>query len=135
MSSTTNSMPDVLSCILSQDAETKLWLGHCLDFDLVTSAKTQDGAWQNLKSVITTHVEHCFTHHKDGLKFRASKDEWNLFGTLKNKQPMLRQEKITLRLVAPPAEQMPAFWIAGVESSLPGEACESAANTAVSAVH
>jgi len=128
-------IPDVLSCLLSQDSETKLWIGHCLDFHLITSGKDPDTAWTHLRSVITTHVEHCFTHHRHGLSFRAPDSEWKLFETLKNRQPLVRTEKITLRLVAPQTEQVPAFWIQGVESSFLGAECETAASTAIQAVN
>jgi hypothetical protein len=113
-------IPGVLSCLLTQDEETKLWLGHCLDFNLVTSGKSPDGAWTNLRAVIKTHVEHCFTNHRDGLGFRAGSQDWRLFDELKKKQPMMRTEKITLRLVAPETEQIPAFWMQAAESTLLG---------------
>jgi hypothetical protein len=128
-------IPDVLSCLLSQDPETKNWIGHCLDFHLVTSGKNPDSAWSNLRSVITTHVEHCFTHHRDGLQFRAAQSEWDLFEALKKQQPIRRTEKITLRLVAPQTEDGPAFWIQGVESAFLGEGREQAAGATVQAIN
>jgi hypothetical protein len=106
-----------------------------LNFDLVTSGKNPDSAWENLRNVIKTHVEHCFTHHREGLGFRAPEQDWVLFEALKVQQPMMRTEKITLRLVAPPAAQGPAFWIQGVESNFLGEGREQTAATAVSPIH
>jgi|SRR5580658_7682214 hypothetical protein len=128
-------IPDVLSCLLSQDGETKFWIGHCLNFDLVTSGKDPDSAWENLRAVIKTHVEHCFTHHPEGLSFKAPEGDWTLFDALKTKQPLMRTEKITLRLVAPQTEQIPAFWIQGVESSFLGEKREQTAASAIPAIH
>ena len=128
-------IPDVLSCLLTQDGETKFWIGHCLNFDLVTSGKDPDSAWENLRAVIKTHIEHCFTHHWDGLKSEAPRADWLLFDALKNKQPLMRTEKITLRLIAPQTEQVPPFWIQGVESDFLGEGREQAAGTAIPAVH
>jgi predicted RNase H-like HicB family nuclease len=128
-------IPKVLSCLLSQDADTKFWLGQCLDFALVTSGKTPDNAWENLRAVITTHVEHCFTHHPDGLKKRAVDEDWQLFEALKKEQLIRRTEKITLRLAPPQAEQIPPFWIEGVESAFLGDVREQASPAAVSAVN
>src|SRR5580692_3890336 len=96
-------IPNPLSCLLFEDAETKRWVAHCLEFDLVTSGKDEDAAWANLKSVVKTHVEHCFTNWQKGLKQQASADEFALFALLKERQKEYRSEKISFNLVPPQA--------------------------------
>jgi len=107
---------EVLSCVLWRDADTSRWLGHCLDFDVATSGRTEDEAWANLRDIVRAHIEHCFTHHRDGLRLTASDQEWKTFRFLKGRQPMLRSEKITLRLVPPQKDPARQFWIQSVES-------------------
>jgi hypothetical protein len=128
-------IPEVISCLISQDGSSKRWIGHCLDFNLVTSGKDPDKAWAHLCGVIKVHVEHCFTHHHDGLKFRAADEHWQLFENLKKKQKMMRTEKITLRLVErKDGSGEPPFWVQGVEAGL-GGTCVSNTAAAVPAVH
>src|SRR5260370_39597501 len=93
------SIPEVLSCVLFRDTDTQQWVGHCLDFDLVTSGKNEDSAWGNLIKVVRAHIEHCFTFHPDGLKLEASPEEWAVFRAFRKRQKNVRSEKITLRLV------------------------------------
>ena len=108
----------VLSCLLSIDEQTGRWLAHCLDFDLMTSAKTQDAAWENLRKVVRVHVEHCFTFHQDGLKLEAEPHEWEDFrrieDQLKADNMPIRTEKITLKLTPP--KPCGEIWIRGVET-------------------
>lgn len=106
-------IPDLLSCVLSRDEETGRWLGHCLDFDLVTSGKTEDEAWKNLRGVVKMHIEHCFTHHRAGLTLRADEEEWDLFRASSRTQPA-RRDKIVLNLIPPP-EHEHTFWIQAIE--------------------
>lgn len=129
-------IPDVLSCLITHDAATNRWLGHCLDFDLITSGKTPDAAWEHILGVVKVHVENCFTHHRAGLRFRARQQHWDLFEALNKKTDLFRQEKITLRLVQPEEEQQPPVWMKGIETEF-GGACgrPDSAATAVSAVH
>ena len=109
--------PQVFSCLLSKDEQTGRWLAHCLDFDLMTSAKSQDIAWENLRKVVRAHIEHCFTFHQDGLKMRAEDHEWANFREievrLKEQQIPIRTEKITLKLT--PTKSGRELWIRGVE--------------------
>jgi len=113
-------IPDVLSCLITHDAATNRWLGHCLDFDLITSGKTADAAWEHICGVVKVHVENCFTHHQDGLRFRAGKQHWDLFSALKKKSNLFRQEKITLRLVRPEEAPTPPVWMQGIETQFGG---------------
>ncbi|HVB55851.1 MAG TPA: hypothetical protein VNE63_05380 [Candidatus Acidoferrales bacterium] len=109
-------IPSVLSCLLTEDKETRRWNGHCLDFDIATSGKDPDRAWRNLRAVVRLHVEHCFTHWQKGLTFRASRDEISLFVALKRAQQPVRSEKITFELAPPPTqEHLSSLWIEGIE--------------------
>lgn len=113
----TELIPSVLSCLLAKDAETGRWLGHCLDFDIVTSGLDQDKAWQNLKEVVRLHVEQCFTNWPLGLSRGASQETWKILNDLVDPSKPFRQEKIHLNLVAPTQEDqwMKAFALEGVE--------------------
>ncbi len=108
-------IPEMLRCLLTKDAETQRWLAHCLDLAIVTSAKDEDVAWDNLKSVVRLHVEHCFTHWQEGLTFRASENEIAVFEALKKKQKFCRTDKITFNLIPPQATECPPLWMEGVE--------------------
>jgi hypothetical protein len=111
-------LPDVFRCLLGRDSETKLWVAHCLDFDLATSGKTEDEAWKRLLRVVKMHVEHCFTHHPDGLKHKAEQDQWDLFERLKQeKRELIRSEKISLTLIPQPEDVADFFWIQGVDAA------------------
>jgi hypothetical protein len=91
-------------------------MGHCLDFDIVTSGKDEDRAWRNLMGVVRLHVEHCFTHWQDGLKFKATDQEIAIFEALKEKQPEFRSEKITFNLIPPKKTiDLQPLWIQGIE--------------------
>jgi hypothetical protein len=111
-------IPEVLRCLLTKDVQTGRWLGHCLDFDIVTSGKDEDSAWNNLKAVVRAHVESCFTHWQDGLKFKASSQEIALFEALKEKQELFRSDKIEFRLTPLKRSELHPLhplWIQGVE--------------------
>ena len=110
-------VPNPLSCLLFVDKETKRWVAHCLDFDLATSGKDEDAAWDNLKSVVRLHVEHCFTHFHDAFNKKASTEEFERFEALKKAQPEFRSEKISFKLVPPKTPAVPALWMHGFEGS------------------
>jgi hypothetical protein len=110
-------IPRIFSCLLGPDNETGRWIAHCLDFDLVTSGKTEDDAWKHLLRIVKMHVEHCFTHRPEGLQHEADPTEWTLFKALKQQTEFIRSEKISLTLVPPPEdESLNFFWIKGVET-------------------
>jgi hypothetical protein len=110
-------IPDVLRCLLTPDVETGRWLGHCLEFDIVTSGKDPDSAWKNLKAVVRLHVEHCFTNWQEGLtEFRASDEEIAVFEALKERQ-LFRSDKITFTLIPPQKDELHPLWMQGVELS------------------
>src|ERR1051325_7732009 len=94
-------IPDPIKCILSIDQETGLWVGRCLDFGLVTSGKTAESAWTNLKSVVKLHIEHCFTNDEFRLsKHRAPDEDFTDFDH-QTQHDHVRSDKIELNLVAP----------------------------------
>jgi predicted RNase H-like HicB family nuclease len=108
-------IPEVLRCLLTPDAETGRWLGHCLELDVVTSGKDPDAAWKNLKAVVRLHVEHCFTNWQEGLlNFRASDEEIAVFEALKGRQ-LFRSDKITFTLIPPQKNELHPLWMQGVE--------------------
>ena len=84
-------IPEMLRCLLTRDAETNRWLGHCLDLDIVTSAKDEDVVWDNLKAVVRLHVEHSFDAP---LSFRASDDEIEVFEALKENRSFAARTKL-----------------------------------------
>jgi predicted RNase H-like HicB family nuclease len=128
-------IPDVLSCLLAHDESTNRWTGHCLDFDIVTSGKSVDSAWENLRAALTLHVEHCFTHHHRGLNHKAPQRDWDLFCALKKQQHFIRTEPITLRLILPQVVEMPPLWVQGVESTTGSAVCGKTSTASVQAVH
>lgn len=131
-----STIPRILSCLLSEDGQTKRWLAHCLDFDLVTSGNDEDQAWKNLKSVVRLHVEQCFTHWPDGLGTKASKENWAIFESLHLQQDMMRTEKITFKLVAKTPEIQP-LWMRGAELGILNEGADRLGTTAssISQIH
>jgi predicted RNase H-like HicB family nuclease len=110
-------VPSPLRCLLFVDKETSRWVAHCLDFDLATSGKDEDAAWDNLKSVVRLHVEHCFTHHHEAFNKKASEAEFARFEALKKVQPEFRSEKISFRLVPPKTQFSAPLWMHGFEGS------------------
>lgn len=112
-------IPLPIKCILSEDRETGLWIGRCLDFGLVTSGKTVEDAWTNLKSVVKVHLEHCLTQDESGLiQHRASDEEFTKFDD-SSQTEQFRSENIKLNLIAPKVPTARSFWIRGVECETP----------------
>lgn len=118
-------VPHPLSCLLFVDRETKRWVAHCLDFDLATSGIDEDAAWDNLKSVVRLHVEHCFTHFHDAFERKASTSEFARFETVRKNQREFRSEKISFKLVPPSAPDVPALWMHGFEGSAWNDSSQS----------
>jgi hypothetical protein len=115
MSTVAPTIPEVLSCILSPDPETGRWNGHCLDFDIATSGKDEEIAWNNLKLIVRHHIEECWERWPEGLQIRtASQERWKRFELLKKNQKMARQDKLHLNLVKP-HEHEEDFWIQALE--------------------
>lgn len=110
------SLPDNLSCVLSFDKETQRWVGHCLDFDLATSGKTDSEAWKNLLHIVKMHVEHCSINYCAGFRHKAPPQQWALFKKLAAQQTPHRSDKIAFNLVPFKREEdEQELWIKGVE--------------------
>lgn len=104
-----------IRCLLSFDPASGAWVSHCLDFDLVTSGKTDEDAWANIKAVVKLHIEHCFTHDNDGLeKHRVDQELIDRFDRGKGLMEVW-SDKIKLNLVQPRKQDDLSFWIKGVE--------------------
>jgi hypothetical protein len=114
---TTNSVPriGVLSCLLSRDPETKLYLAHCLNFDLMECANTSDQAWQNLKSVVKQFIEYSSANNPESLSVSASAEEWKYFADIlrhSTKPPIVDTIEIEMR--PPLLESSAPIWMQGV---------------------
>jgi predicted RNase H-like HicB family nuclease len=113
-------LPESISCMLHLDTESGAWVSRCLDFDLVTSGKTEKESWANLKSVVKLHIEHCFTNNRGALSLhRADDEDFALFRKMTETGNNFWSDKIELNLVAPPPKvpDQISFWIKGVNSS------------------
>jgi hypothetical protein len=77
-------IPKFIACVLSHDPDVDLWEGHCLNFDIVTSAPTRDESWKALKEVVVAHIMTCLTDRfPDGLtKHVADREHWVRFNEL-----------------------------------------------------
>jgi hypothetical protein len=125
-------LKDDLSCLLRFDKATERWLGHCLDLDLVTSAKTEAAAWDNLRKTIKAHVELCWKRDREALRRnRAPQADWDLFKHLQGKGEG-RRDKIVFDLLEPELVGGP-IWVEALESPM-GIDCGKAA-TGFQAVH
>lgn len=63
------------------------------------------------------HVEHCFSNYSAGLRYTASKDQWERFEKVKVERPF-RSEKMSFTLMPPKIqEDERELWIHGVECS------------------
>src|SRR5437870_1711213 len=97
-----NKPPYNLSCLVWQDEQTKMYVGHCLNYDLMDSGPTAESAWIRLKNVVKNHIEYCYTSNREGLRRVANKETWDRFFTLvKNNPGQLRVEKLDLELREP----------------------------------
>lgn len=109
-----HSIPKHIKCLLSVDQETKLWIGHCLDFDLKTSGKSQQSVWVNLKSVVKLHIEHSFANAPERMNaHRAPMADWDCFMNLSPRDGL--RDKIELDLIPAHVNTEDDIWINGVE--------------------
>ncbi len=112
MKSTALSRLGMLSCLTSRDEETKLFLSHCLNFDLIEWGKTPDESWENLKSSVKQFVEYCYTNYQEGLSVSAGRDEWEEFAEmLKNSDGPGRVDTIEIELKPPLPEYQYPIWM------------------------
>src|SRR5258707_8671920 len=119
-----NGMPrfGVLSCLISLDAETKLHLAHCLNFDLMECGTTADEAWENLKGVVKHFIEYSYTSNPEGLSVSADPEDWNRFAeALKISTKPERVDTINIEYRPPMPELSAPIWMQGVDGD--GRAC------------
>jgi len=125
--------PLTLPCLIEWDEGTKLFVGHCLTFDLVsTSPRASREAFDNLKHLIKLHIEYSYTHHQAGLSVTADESEWNRWRDLVNSGKVCKQavEQIEVTLTEP--WNNPTFWAdvkfteeAAIDESSPADLCAS----------
>jgi predicted RNase H-like HicB family nuclease len=113
-------VPQYLPCTIEHDEDTGLYVGHCLTYDLVSTAKAPREAIDNLKSLIKLHVEYCYTHYKQGFTVTADNADWQRWRDMVNSGELLQTvEPIEVSFNEP--WDSPAFWASvnmpkGVES-------------------
>lgn len=92
-----------------------MYVGHCLNYDLMESGPDSDVTWVRLKNVLKNHIEYCYTAHREGLRRAANQDSWDRFFTLvKNNPNGLKVEKLDLELREPSLpEQELELWVIG----------------------
>ena len=101
---------DFIFCIVEKDADTGVFVSHCLNYDLMECGPTSDRAWENLKIVVKNHIEYCYTSYQPGLNRRAKEEDVDRFFRLLQENPgALVVDKIELHLKPPslPEQEMP----------------------------
>jgi hypothetical protein len=123
---TTETLPrvGVLSCLLSKDSETKLYLAHCLNFDVVECGPDPDKAWENLKSTLKQFIEYAYTNHPESLTISASAKEWKSFAdALKHSTKPSRVDTISIDMQPPLPESSAPIWMQGVSGDGTNSSC------------
>lgn len=89
---------NMLSCLIMKDANTQVYISHCLNHDLMECGKTSEEAWENLKTVIKRNLE----NPSPGLMGRQAKKEcWDAFGEAIQRDPSnLKMEIIEIQVSA-----------------------------------
>ena len=92
-----------------------MYVGHCLNYDLMESGPSPEVTWERLKNVLKDHIEYCYTSHREGLRRAANQDSWDGFFTLvKNNPGQLKVEKLDLELREPSLPQQELeLWVIG----------------------
>jgi hypothetical protein len=118
-----------LSCLVHRDEDTGVFIGHCLNYDVMEVGKTDEEAWLNLKCVVKHHIEYCVSNYPDGLKRQADEKRWDEFyRALKANPNGVRVDTIELEL-SPPSmpESDRSLWIQG--AGFYGRECRTAGAT------
>jgi len=107
--------PYNLSCLVWRDEPSGMYVGHCLNYDLMESGPSSEITWDRLKNVLKNHIEYCYTSHREGLRRAASQDAWNYFFTsVKNNPNGLVVEKLDLELREPSLPEYDLeMWVIG----------------------
>lgn len=121
---TRNQRKHGLSCLISQDGDTGIFIGHCLDFNLMECGPSSEEAWYNLKVVIKNHIEFCYAKDRDRLSLdQADKLAWDSFYSCLSQDPCnVRVEKIEIEVAEPLPEQEVPVWtqVAGLPHVMVG---------------
>ena len=105
-------IPRMVKCLLSHDRSTGLWIGHCLDFDIITSAPTEEKVWEALKHVVVVHIESCLADDfPEGLAKIAPPEAWIAFID-EFMSSVTRNELIEFKLKR--KNQTQSVWLRGV---------------------
>lgn len=110
-----------LSCLTWRDPASNAYVSHCLNYDLMETGSSFDEAWQNLKTVMKHHIEHCYSRYPQGLGRSASKERWQEFYLTLQKQLQENPQGVVVeKLDIDPLPPLPEYeipiWIQGVES-------------------
>lgn len=107
-----------LSCLTWNDKDTKVWISHCLNYDLMETGESADESWKNMKIVLKHHIEHCYTRYPQGLSRSAPKEQWQEFYISLQKNPEgLTVEKLDIDPLPPLPEYEVPIWLTGVQCS------------------
>lgn len=107
----------VLNCLIERDEETKLYISHCLNYDLMESGVTADQAWRNLKMAVKQYIEYCHFYNSEGFLKSASAEEWARFAeVLRTCGTVSRVEEIEIDLHTPSLGQEFPVWMQGVDT-------------------
>ena len=119
-----------LSCLISRDAATSTYIGHCLDHDIMECGADADEAWKNLKRVIKRQIEYCNETKAGGLNRPAKRECWDSFFEAVRRDPSgLTVETIEIDLPAPLPENEIGIWLQKfiLEDLWNGRQCQSTA--------
>jgi hypothetical protein len=100
---------NMLSCFITRDPGTQMYISHCLNHDLMECGKTSKEAWENLKIVIKRNLE----NPSPGLVGRQAKKEcWDAFGEAIQRDPSnLKMETIEIQVSAPLPASDVELWL------------------------
>lgn len=79
--------------------EDKEWIAHCLELDLVTTGKSVQKAWADMRDIIQAHIE--FAIENDNLEHifkQAPREVWNRIFELQRKGVLPKIETMKVKL-------------------------------------
>jgi predicted RNase H-like HicB family nuclease len=111
---------ELFACLTWKDRESGVFISHCLNYDLKQCGDTYEEAWQNLKTAMKHHIEHCWSRYPAGLQRRASKEEWQKFyqslqKALQENPKGIVVEEMKIDPLPPLPELEIPVWIQGVK--------------------
>lgn len=106
-----------LSCLIEKDKETGVFIGHCLNYNIMECGGSVDEAYENLKLVLKHHIEFCHSRYPAGLTRQAPKEDWDKFYiALQENRESLVVDRIEIEPLPPLPEHEIPIWIQGVTS-------------------